>query len=492
MSATVAAAAPADPDAARAGGPGWHRRSGGLAVLVGCTTAAAASLPVPALLGVDPWVWLIWGREALSGGIATDGSVAWKPLPVLVTAPAALFGEAAPALWTVAVRACGLFGLVLVVRLAVRVARPRGGAMAGAVAGAVAAATFVLGPDGESRWIRHMLQANIEPVTAMLCLWAVLRHLDGRRWHAVLLLCSAALTRPEAWPFLAGYALWLLWCERRRWWWAAPAVLAVLATVPLLWFAGDRLVSGDALSGATVAQVLVGTSPRQRWLLAMDNVAACVIGPVWVAAAVCVVWAAQQRRGLPAALAACALGWAGEVVVMAGVFGYAALGRFLTPVTAVLCVLAGAAVGWAVTAPREPVLRGAVAVVLVAVAVPFAGPRVAWLPLQVQQAGERSVYEHELYAVAAAAGGREGLRACGDLAIDTVRPAVELRFALAHRLGLPLAGVRHNLPTGVGTTIAQVGSPLHAALLARPPGEVALVHRSPRWAVYTELCRRPA
>jgi hypothetical protein len=148
-----------------------------------------------------------------------------------------------------------------------------------------------------------------------------------------------------------------------------------------------------------------------------------------------------------------------------------------------------------VTAPgpqrsRVP-LRGALAVLLVAAAVPFAAPRVAWLPLQVQQAGERAAYERELYAVAAAAGGREGLRACGDLAIDTVRPAVELRFALAYRLDLPLAGVRHNLPTGTGTTIAQVGSPLHAAVPARPPGEVALVHRSPHWAVYTERCRRP-
>ena len=93
--------------------------------------------------------------------------------------------------------------------------------------------------------------------------------------------------------------MWLLWSTRRRRWWAAPAVLAVLATVPVLWFGGDRVVSGHPLSGAVVAQVLTGSTPTQRWILALDNLAACVIAPVWVGAAVCVVWAAHLRRGCP-------------------------------------------------------------------------------------------------------------------------------------------------------------------------------------------------
>ncbi|MFC5232596.1 hypothetical protein [Pseudonocardia zijingensis] len=475
--APVAAAAPVR--AAVAG------RFAGLAVFAGCTGVATASLVLPALLGFDPWVWLIWGREALRGALATDGSVAWKPLPVLVTAPAAVFGDAAPALWAVVVRACGLFGVVLVVRLAARIAAPRGRAVAGIVAGAA----FLLTPDAESRWVRHALQANIEPVIVMCCLWAVERHLDGRRWQALLLICAAALARPEAWPFLGLYAGWLLWCERRRWWWAAPAVLAVLAAVPVLWFAGDRLVSGHPLSGAVVAQVLTASTPTQRWLLAIENIAACVIAPVWVAAAVCVVWAAHLRRGLPAALAACALLWAAEVAVMAGVFGYAALGRFLAPVSAVLCVLGGVAAGWVVTVPRPVLLRAAVAVGLAGVAVPFAAPRVAWLPLQLQHAEERSAYERDLYAVVAALGGRERMLACGNIAIDTVRPAVEVRPAITYRLDVPLSAITHT--PGPGTTIAQVGSPLHAAMRQRSAGDVVLVARTARWAVYTESCGSP-
>ena len=41
------------------------------------------------------------------------------------------------------------------------------------------------------------------------------RHLDGRRDHALYLGVAAALLRPEAWPFLALYSLWLWFFEPR-------------------------------------------------------------------------------------------------------------------------------------------------------------------------------------------------------------------------------------------------------------------------------------
>jgi len=198
-------------------GDGW--------LLLGCLAAAAGSLAVPALLGFDPWVWLIWGRELLRGKLATDGTVAWKPLPVLVTALLAPFGAAAPALWTVFARAFGLFGLALVFRMSARFASSGGGStgrVAGLVAGTVAVASFLITPDAEARWLRHLLQANIEPVTVALGLWAVHRHLDGHRRSALLLGCAAALTRPEVWPLLLLYAAWLGWRSPRRTTAAAP------------------------------------------------------------------------------------------------------------------------------------------------------------------------------------------------------------------------------------------------------------------------------
>ena len=353
-------------------GPGPSRRRVTPALLLGCVGLAAASLRLPAIVGYDPWVWLIWGRELTQGTLSSDGTIAWKPLPVLVTALLVPFGEAAPQLWLLVSRAVGLSGLVAVGGLAARLAcdglasaYPGGPAPAspasvyaspasvlatrrdgrlalvGAVAAAVAVAAFLLTPDAEARWLRHWLQGNIEPVTAALCVWAVRRHLDGRPGQVVLLGALAGLTRPEAWPFLVLYTAWLLWRAPRRSWVLVPA----LAVVPLLWFGGDRLASGNALAGAATAQVLVGTA-AQRLVVGLDGALAMVPVPVWVAAAVAVVWGAHRRRLAPALLAAAALVWAGLVAAMAARFGYAAIGRFYAPAAALLCVPAGVAVGW--------------------------------------------------------------------------------------------------------------------------------------------------
>ena len=149
------------------------------------------SLRLPAIVGYDPWVWLIWGRELTSGTLSSDGTIAWKPLPVLVTALLVPFGEAAPQLWLLVSRAVGLSGLVAVgglaarlardglvcrapaslrlctrvLRLCTRVLRPcpaarRPGALVGAVAAIVAVVAFLLTPDAEARWLRHCCRAT--------------------------------------------------------------------------------------------------------------------------------------------------------------------------------------------------------------------------------------------------------------------------------------------------------------------------------------------
>jgi hypothetical protein len=53
----------------------------------------------------DPWAWIIWGREVLHLDLSTVDGPSWKPLPVLLTTPFALFGSAAPDLWPSASRA---------------------------------------------------------------------------------------------------------------------------------------------------------------------------------------------------------------------------------------------------------------------------------------------------------------------------------------------------------------------------------------------------
>ena len=53
-------------------------------------------------------------------------------------------------------------------------------------------------------------RGNSEGLLVALCLWALERHLDGRRRDAFLLGFAAGLLRPEVWPFLALYGLWLV------------------------------------------------------------------------------------------------------------------------------------------------------------------------------------------------------------------------------------------------------------------------------------------
>ncbi|MGZ8750858.1 MAG: hypothetical protein ACXWYP_08265 [Pseudonocardia sp.] len=468
-------------DAEGPAGPGPSRRWVNPALLLGCVGLAAASLRLPAIVGYDPWVWLIWGRELAQGTLSSDGTIAWKPLPVLVTALLVPFGEAAPQLWLLVSRAVGLSGLVAVGGLAARLARDGLGsascasvyassasvyaspasvpderrtvrlALVGAVAAVVAVAAFLLTPDAEARWLRHWLQGNIEPVTAALCVWAVRRHLDGRPGQAVLLGALAGLTRPEAWPFLVLYAALLLWRAPRRWWVLVPA----LPVVPLLWFGGDRLASGNALAGAATAQVLVGTA-AQRLVVGLDGALAMVPVAVWAAAAVAVVWGAHRRRLAPALLAGAALAWAGLVAAMAARFGYAAIGRFYAPSAALLCVAAGVAVGW--------------------------------LAAQLDAAAVRADAEDDLVAFVAAVGGRASLLACGPLSVDATRPAGEVRPRLAWMLGLPMASVRNSLDNGPGITVMRTGTLLDHTLAPRLPDVARPLLRSRDWVAYAEYC----
>jgi len=250
---------------------------------------------------------------------------------------------------------------------------------------------------------------------------------------------------------------------------------------------------------------------------------------------VAVVWGAHRRRVAPALLAGAALAWAVLVAVMAARFGYAAIGRFYAPAAALLCVLAGVAVGWLAAAvwaaagravggavertgrsldrtertgrsldPAERTRRSlvsaairygvpglAVAVALAAIALaaaPSVTPRLLWLPAQLDAAAVRADAEADLVAFVAAIGGRPGLLACGPLSVDATRPAGEVRPRLAWMLGLPLAGVRNSLDNGPGITVMRTDTLLDHTLSVRPPDVARPVLRSRDWVAYAEYC----
>ncbi len=58
-------------------------------------------------------------------------------------------------------------------------------------------------------WAFNTALGNSEGLLAAAVLWAVVAHLSGRHRAALALLTAAALMRPEAWPFLGVYGVWL-------------------------------------------------------------------------------------------------------------------------------------------------------------------------------------------------------------------------------------------------------------------------------------------
>ena len=210
-----------------------------------CVALAALSLLTESGPTYDPWAWIIWGREITQLDLVTTGGPSWKPLPVMFTTPFALLGDdAAPGLWLVVARAGGLLAFVMAYRLGARLAGP--------VAGIVAAGSLVLA----DAFIRNFVRGNSEGLLVAFVLWAVERHLDGRRTQAFLLGFAAALLRPEVWPFWGLYGLWLVWQARGASppWREIAVVFGSGAFALVVWFLPEYLGSGDWLRAASRAR----------------------------------------------------------------------------------------------------------------------------------------------------------------------------------------------------------------------------------------------
>lgn len=386
--------------------PGQGRpRVPGLALLLGgCVALAALSLLTPSAPTYDPWSWIVWGREITQLDLSTTAGPSWKPLPVLFTAVFALFGDAAPDLWLVVARAGALAGLLA----AFSAARRLGGGVPGGVA---AAAALALAP----WYLRNAAMGNSEPLLVALLLGALDRHLAGDRRAAFGLGVAAALLRPEAWPFLGLYGLWLL-AKRLM---APVAVVGAGAFVLALWTLPEGWGSGDFLRAAHRAQepnANAATFADDPVLELLRDAADMLTVPVLAGLALAIVMALRHRRRLPVLLTlALAVGWLAVVVVMTADGGFSGNQRYLIPPVALAIVAAGAGAGWGVArlTARAGHARALTAIAAALLGAAFLAPSLSSVGRTTDSIRYQAQLADSLPGLVEQAGGAERLRACG-------------------------------------------------------------------------------
>ena len=386
----------------------------------------------------DPTAWLIWGEQLSNGELRTLGGPSWKPLPVLFTTPLALLGDtAAEWLWLVIARTGGL----LAIPMAYVVARRLGGAASGWIAAAgLALATGFL---------YNAARGDSEGLLVLAALAAVHLHLDDRREAALLAGAVAGLIRPEVWPLLAVYGLWLL---RRR---AGARTVALLAGTGLAllaaWFVPEKVGSGDWLRAATRATLPAEGSPGQASVPFLATFANSVIALPWplyagALAATLAAWRARERVVLGIAAAATVLML---MVAIGAEYGFTGNLRYVTLPAALVCVLGGVGLPALARRLRGPVRLAAGALAAAAVAFSCA--------LLVNHgddlATEGRVYGRELPRVIALAGGREAVVRCGPIGASHFASQM-----VARRLDVLQEDVSRGNAVDRGTVFATIGT----------------------------------
>ncbi len=391
-------------------------------ILIGCFVLSGLSLLWISTPTYDPWAWIMWGREIVHLDLNTAGGPSWKPLPIFFTIPFSLFGDdAAPYLWLLVARA----GAFLAVAMAYRVAkRLMGPGFYGVLAGICAALALF----SSFRYIRDGALGNSEAMMAGLVLWAFERHLDGRRDHALYLGVAAALLRPEVWPFLGVYGLWLWFKEPQL----RVRMVFFAVLIPALWFLPEWWGSGDPFRAGARANKPNPGSPtfaEHPFLEIGRRFRKAVIAPVKVGVVIAigyavVQWVRHRRHGLTLVMLGGGLAW---FLLIAGMTeaGFAGNQRYLILSTAAAAVLGGMGAALVVQgvdtfarrlfkSPRAGPAAAATAFVL---ALGLFGPFIIEKANNAQRVlgglRHEAVVYHDLKGTIAAAGGRQRLLTCG-------------------------------------------------------------------------------
>jgi hypothetical protein len=296
----------------------------------------------------------------------------------------------------------------------------------------------------------------------------VLAHLAGHRRAALALGVAAGLLRPEVWPFLGLYGLWLWRMEPRH----RVAAVIGFCVVAFGWLLPDALGTDGLFAAGSTARKTASEGSAQLAAVPFLAVLWDAVDQLGLAAAPLAVAALVPWRRADPALRALALAGAAYVLIVAvtSQAGFAGNPRYLVPAEALFCVLAGAG------AARVP---WPLAVALVVV---LAGFSVGHIRRDLDSIAWRAEQRQQLDVAIERAGGLEALEACGN-----VQSGYYWRALVSSRLHVAIASLdQPRDPTRVLVRApAKEGGPYEPARVPRGlTRRVAL----PDWEIWT-ACR---
>jgi len=416
-----------------------------IAVLVCIVLGALSAAILPTVPSYDPWSWIVWGREVTDPHLSfiVNGGPSWKPLPVVFTTVFGLFGGAAPTLWVITARIGGLLGLWGAWKLTSRLV---GGGPLGAFTGLLAAAAIVLTGGLDQAWYYYFLHGTSESMLIGVTVWAVDRFLDGRHTQAFLLGAAAGLIRPEFWPFIGVYAIWLWFREPSfRTPWMRLLLLAGLAAQPFGWFVPPWITTGHPFLAATHAADYNGHLGSDILRSVVTRGIRDQLLPALILAIVAVVigWVRDRNRTIVGLGLLVAAWWV--VVVGETLDGYPGLERFFLPGAALTCVLGAVGVaqlaqlaGGLLAGRTRWALTAAVALGLAAVCVPFSTAQITKVRADESDANQAVSLLDSLTRAVAAVGGKAGVLPCKSSFVAVNHSG---QTALAWKLGVTLERV---------------------------------------------------
>jgi hypothetical protein len=338
--------------------------------------------------------------------------------------------------------------------------------------------------DPFTAWTRQVVGGLSEPLLVALVLGAIDRELSRRPGQALALGAAAALLRPESWPLLLLYGvfIWRRDPGLRRW------LVAIAVAVPVLWIVPDLIGSGDALTGSERARDVNGSFFGEA-VEAIGRAFNMPLAALWVGVAIAVASARAHREAAIQVLAAGALGWIAIVAFLAGA-GYAGIPRFAAPAAAVACVLGGVGLVRLLAAvdgmrARDRMRRPAIvlAAILIAGLAVQSAFRAADVPGVLDDAADYGRHVNGFENLAQALGPSR-LADCGEV----TNTEFLTQTAIAWELDLPISDVHIRVATAptAGIAIVSPGAQLLAVTAIHRAGNLQGTHAG--WSVYEISC----